>query len=57
MKVKALQPLNLEGRNLNTGDEINLPQTEALVLIRAKMVVAVVERAVYVPDMEIRDAR
>ena len=57
MKIRALQPMNLEGRELNTGDEVNLPQTDALVLIRAKMAVAVVERAVKVPDMEIRDAR
>lgn len=56
MKIKATMPLNLEGRNLNTGDEINIPVEEAKVLIRAGYAKAVIERAVIAPkNVEIRN--
>lgn len=57
MKIKATQPLNIEGRNLNIGDEINLPPQEAQALVRAGYATMVVERAVIMPqNLEIRDA-
>ena len=56
MKIKLLQPLNLNGKSYRSGEEVQLPPIDAKALLKAKLAVAVYERAVHVPEMEIRDA-
>jgi hypothetical protein len=54
MKVRLLQPMNLEGRDYRKDDEVQLQVKDAKALIRNKYAVAVVERAIELPKVEIR---
>ena len=54
MKVRLLQPMNLEGRDYRKDDEVQLQVKDAKALIRNKYAVAVVERAIERPQVEVR---
>ena len=54
MKVKFLQPVNLEGKEYRKGDEANLKPNEALAMVRGGYAQVVQERAVHRPEAEVR---
>jgi len=54
MKVKLLQPMNLEGRDYRKDDEVQMAPQDAKALVRAGYAVMVAERAVNRPAVEIR---
>ena len=54
MKIKLLQPMNLEGRDYRKDDEVQMNPQDAKVLVRAGYAVMVAERAVNRPAVEIR---
>ncbi len=54
MKIRLLQPMNIEGHNYQSGDEIQIAPRDGQALVRAGLAVAVIERAVERPQVEIR---